>query len=201
MPVQARRIGGVERAWRWCRRNPAWAVAFGSVAMLLLGIAAMSLWYSSRLRGELVKTQLAEHSERVANRESQGRLWDSYLIEVTARNVSHRGGQRAAALETIDKAQSLLETIGRTDDRVRQLRGAVLSSIALPDLRTVWKSGAWPANSYSCAMSATADRFVVAVNERALIGLDGKVILLPREDRFTPWRESLAWRMKNLLRA
>lgn len=170
MPVQARRIGGVERTWRWCRRNPAWAVALGSVAMLLLGIAAMSLWYSSRLRGELVKTQLAEHSERVANRESQGRLWDSYLIEVTARNVSHRVGQRVAALETIDKAQALLGTIGRTDARVRQLRGAVLSSIALPDLRTVWKSGAWPASSYSCAMSATADRFVIAVNERALIG-------------------------------
>jgi putative restriction endonuclease len=36
-------------------------------------------------------------------------------------------------------------------------------------------------------------------DERALIGLDGKVILLPREERFTPWRESLAWRVKHLL--
>jgi WD40 repeat protein/tRNA A-37 threonylcarbamoyl transferase component Bud32 len=170
MPVQARRIGGVERAWRWCRRNPTWAVALGSVAMLLLGIAAMSLWYSGRLRGELVKTQLAEHSERVANRESQGRLWDSYLIEVNARNVSRRVGQRVAALETVDKAQALLGTIGRTEARVRQLRGAVLSSMALPDLRMVWKSRAWPANNYVCAMSPAADLFVVFVNERALTG-------------------------------
>jgi len=170
MPVQARRIGGVERSWRWCRRNPTWAVALGSVAMLLLGIAAVSLWYSSRLRGELVKTQLAEQSERAANQESQSRLWDSYLIEVTARNVSRQVGQRVAALETIDKAQALLNTIGRTDARVRQLRGAVLSSVALPDLRTVWKAGAWPPNSYYCAMSAAADLFVVFVNERALVG-------------------------------
>ena len=170
MPVQARRIGGVERAWRWCRRNPTWAVALGSVAMLLLGIAAMSLWYSSRLRAELVKTQLAEQSARAANRESQYRLWDSYLIEVTARNVSRQVGQRVAALETIDKAQALLGTIGRTDARERQLRGAVLSSMALPDLRTVWKAGAWPDNSYSCAMSAAADLFVVFVNERTLTG-------------------------------
>jgi WD40 repeat protein len=170
MPVLARRMSGPERAWRWCRRNPAWAVALSSVAMLLLGISAISLWYSNRLRGELVKTQLAEQSERVANRESQARLWDSYMIEVNARNVSRQVGQRVAALATIDKAQALLTTIGRTDARVRQLRGAVLSSVALPDLQTVWKAGEWPATSYSGALSPAADLFVLASNDRALIG-------------------------------
>jgi eukaryotic-like serine/threonine-protein kinase len=154
-PIQARPVGNAERARRWCRRNPLLAGAFGSVALLLAGIAAVSLWYSAQLSRELADKRLAEKS-------AQGRLWDSYLSEAMARNSSHQVGQRFAALDTIDKAVALLDTVGRSAERERQLRSAVLSSVALPDLREVRSFGARPATPFACDMTTTADCYAVA---------------------------------------
>lgn len=39
-PILARPVGRAERAWRWARRNPAWAAAIAGVSLLLLGWAA-----------------------------------------------------------------------------------------------------------------------------------------------------------------
>ena len=41
-PILARRSSAAERAWRWCRRNPAVAGLLGAVAMLLVGVATVS---------------------------------------------------------------------------------------------------------------------------------------------------------------
>ena len=169
-PIQARRISNAERAWRWCRRNPPLAASLGSVAMLLVGIAAVSLWYSGQLRRELTKTQLVQESERAAIQTSQRRLWDAYMSEATARNASRQVGQRFAALETIDKAIALIDTIGRGPDQEQQLRNAVLSSVALTDMRTVRAMGEWPLAGYAGDMSIAADRYVVATEEGTLSG-------------------------------
>jgi WD40 repeat protein/tRNA A-37 threonylcarbamoyl transferase component Bud32 len=51
-PIKARRVGPVERVWRWCRRNPSWAGLSGSLALSLiaLGFAAAFLagWIGDR---------------------------------------------------------------------------------------------------------------------------------------------------------
>src|SRR5262249_8304046 len=107
-PILARPTGGVERAWRWCRRNPLLAGALGVVALLLVSIAAVSLWYSAQLSDELVKSRQLEQAERTANVAAQRRLWDSYLSEAAARNGGWQVGRRFAALESIDKAAALL---------------------------------------------------------------------------------------------
>ncbi len=169
-PILARPVGIAERARRWCRRNPLLAGAFGSVAMLLAGIAVVSLWYSAQLRRELTKTLLVQESERAAIRTSQRRLWDAYMSEATARNASRQVGQRFAALETIDKAIALIDTIGRGADQERQLRNAVLSSVALTDMRTVRAMGEWPLGGYAGDMSIAADCYVVATEDGTLSG-------------------------------
>jgi serine/threonine protein kinase/WD40 repeat protein len=168
LPIQARPVSRIERCWRWCRRNPFLAAALASVVLLLMGIAAVSLWYSAMLSQELTRTRLAEQAERDANLAAQQQLWNVYLSEATARNSSRKVGQRFAALESIDKARALLGTVGHNNDRTLQLRNAVLSSITLPDFRTVRSIGSWPTNGTACEMSLPANCYVVAVPNGSL---------------------------------
>ena len=162
-PIRARPVGNVERARRWCHRNPLLAGAFGSAALLLAIVAAVSLWYSAQLSRELADKRLAESSAQV-------RLWDSYLSEATARNSSHQVGQKFAALDTIDKAIALLDTIGRSAERDLQLRNAVLSSVALPDLRKLRSFGPRPSTSHTCDMATPADCYVVTESDGTIGG-------------------------------
>jgi hypothetical protein len=55
-PIQARPIGGIERLWRWCKRNP---VAAGLLLAVSLG-SAFGLWQLSRLSEYLVRTSALE---------------------------------------------------------------------------------------------------------------------------------------------
>lgn len=158
-PIRARRIAGWERSWRWCRRNPALAAALGSVAALLLTVTAVSTWYSGKLNRQLAITQHAELAERKANDDAQLRLWDAYLAEISARNSSRQMGQRFAALKTVERAQELLPVIGTNEQRLLQLRNAVITSVSLPDMapvRTIWKSSQAIDNG---AIDLSADRF------------------------------------------
>ncbi|HWB10989.1 MAG TPA: protein kinase [Pirellulales bacterium] len=166
-PILARRIGVVERAWQWCRREPLLAGAVGCVVLSLVGIAAVLMWHSKRLHGELEKVQSAERSEHAANQSAQRRLWDAYLSEAAAINSSRKLGQRFAALATIDQAVSLLPSLGRDPARDLELRSAVLTSTALADMKS-HVVGPWPATGYACAMSIPGDRYVVAVEDSTM---------------------------------
>jgi hypothetical protein len=47
-PIQARRLGAAEQAWRWARRNPVVAGSLGAVAAALLAVAGLALLYADR---------------------------------------------------------------------------------------------------------------------------------------------------------
>ena len=178
-PIRARRIGSWERGWRWCRRNPALASALGSVAALLITVTAVLTWYSGKLNRQLAITQHAELAERKANVDAQLRLWDAYLAEISARNSSRQLGQRFAALGTVERAQELLPVIGMNEQRVLQLRNAVITSVSLPDVapvRTIWTSSQ---AIYNGAIDLSADRFACTLQgNRLAIGRlsDGQVL-------------------------
>jgi eukaryotic-like serine/threonine-protein kinase len=169
-PIHARPVSKAEHAWRWCRRNPYLAGALSAVGMLLIGIAAVSIWYSTQLRGELAKTRIAKEAEHEANQSARQRLWDLYLSDASGRNASHNVGQRFAALQSIDKAIALLDTLGRTDERELQLRNAVLASIVLPDIREVRSLGEAPAGAYAYDLSVASDRYLITTEDGTLSG-------------------------------
>lgn len=168
-PIHARQTGSWERGWRWCRRNPALAAALGSVAALLLCVTAVSTWYSGRLSRQLEITQRAELAERQAKDQSQLRLWNAYLAEISARHTSHQLGQRFSALETVARAQKLLPTIGDTPERQLQLRSAAMTSLALPDLQRAGKLWSTTDRVYNGALALAADRFALNVLDRTLV--------------------------------
>ncbi len=61
-PIQARRITGVERTWRWCRRNPALASLVATVAVLLALVAVGATLAAVRF-GRLAQRQQHLRSE------------------------------------------------------------------------------------------------------------------------------------------
>ncbi len=168
-PIRARRTGNWERCWRWCRRNPVLAAALGAVAVSLVAVAAVSMWYSDRLSRQLSLTQTAESAEREANTAAQSRLWDAYLAEIAARNSSRQVGQRFEALATLNRARQLLETTGVTEDRVMQLRSAAITSLALPDIRRLRSVCQLSEQSRMGAISLAADRYVVGLPNNELV--------------------------------
>src|SRR5262245_37013560 len=103
-PVRARPVSAAERAWRWCRRNKVLASLAGSVAALLIAVAAVMSFYSWRLGHQLAVTSSARQAEGDALKLAELHLWDSYLAEIDAGRSSQRLGTRTAALATIDRA-------------------------------------------------------------------------------------------------
>jgi WD40 repeat protein/serine/threonine protein kinase len=70
-PIRARHIGNTERAWRWCRRNPALASLIAAVLLLFLaGFAGVTwnYWQAEVARQEL-ETNLYFHRIALAHRE------------------------------------------------------------------------------------------------------------------------------------
>ncbi len=48
-PIQARPVSGVERFWRWCRRNPLVTSLTAAAVLLLVCTAAVSLWAAVKM--------------------------------------------------------------------------------------------------------------------------------------------------------
>ncbi|MBP3954099.1 protein kinase [Gemmata sp. G18] len=61
-PIRARPMGRIERAWRWCLRNP---VPVGLLAGLSLG-SAVGLWHLTRLNERLVRSTALEGAAQQA---------------------------------------------------------------------------------------------------------------------------------------
>jgi hypothetical protein len=66
-PIAARPVGTLERGWRWCKRNPALALALTAAVVFLVGGAATAYWYA-RLAGQRADDlahQVVEYGRKV----------------------------------------------------------------------------------------------------------------------------------------
>jgi WD40 repeat protein len=164
-PILARNSSATERAWWWCRRNPAVAGSLATVASLLLLIAvgstvtALQLSVTNeqseghRRRAEQAGAVAAAQRQRVeaAELERTEQLWFSLRNQAKALVLSGRPGQRHQGLEVIRQASAIRPSL--------DLRNAAITCMTLPDLASddvIW-SGARKAfeNSWQSLTSGT----------------------------------------------
>jgi serine/threonine protein kinase/WD40 repeat protein len=136
-PVEARRIGSLERAWRWCRRNP-WVAGLGTMVVFLLLIVAGGTGLATvRLRSSL-------HEASEARKETADRLWEALVEQARVRRLTREPGRLFLSLEALDQAAAI-----RADPR---LRNEYIACLALSDLRPAqdWLGIPFGTYSYWC---------------------------------------------------
>jgi WD40 repeat protein/tetratricopeptide (TPR) repeat protein/tRNA A-37 threonylcarbamoyl transferase component Bud32 len=136
-PIVARPVGPAERAWRWCRRNPAVAVLTFTAAVLLILVAvATSLGYArtaAALRKVEEQRRIAEDQRQVARdqRNLAVRQRDSAVRNLYTSLV---GGARATRLARVEgyrqTAWGMLDQARRLDTPDRDLNALRLEAVA-----------------------------------------------------------------------
>jgi WD40 repeat protein/serine/threonine protein kinase len=129
LPIQARRSSGLERTWRWCRRNPAVAALAASVAGLMVVITVGSLlaafWLDRQRQRAVDNETRAVAAERKTTQSYE--LLESYLALARANRRTGQVGQRFKSLEVLARAAAFRPSL--------ELRNEVIASLTLADLR------------------------------------------------------------------
>jgi tetratricopeptide (TPR) repeat protein len=110
-PITARPTGSLERAWRWCRRNPALAAALAALAVAIIGGGAVATTFGLRARQkaklaiealdarEHALAEVTRERDRANRRERETRQ----AIREYFTEVSNNPELRAAGLEPLRK--------------------------------------------------------------------------------------------------
>ncbi len=119
-PIRARRMGAVERLWRWRRRNPVVAGLTITVALVLVGAVVLLSIANSRIRGETALKVVALDQARqqeglakrtAAEREEQRRIAVEnellarrrfYAAQMNLADQAHLRGQLARVLDLLE---------------------------------------------------------------------------------------------------
>ncbi len=90
-PIVARSVGRAERAWRWCRRNPAIAALAASLAVALLSAASGSTWAALKFREQATRERKIARAEKTArgDAEFQRSVAEAKSAESRQRLVNH----------------------------------------------------------------------------------------------------------------
>src|SRR5262249_23024361 len=134
-PIQARRASVWERAWRWCRRNPAVASLTGLVAALVVTVAVVASLDALRLHQEEAATHRQLVLTRQAQQEAERRLYRSLVAQARASRLSRRVGQRFDSLQALAEAARTARQLGMPEAAFRELRNEAIACLTLPDLR------------------------------------------------------------------
>jgi hypothetical protein len=92
-PIQARPLGRIARAWRWCRRLPAFAGVLSAVLFLLLCVTGMAVMFAFR---ETIHRQQAE--ARIQEAE-----WQQYLSDMHSAMAAWENSNVRRTLELLER--------------------------------------------------------------------------------------------------
>ena len=174
-PIRARRTPPWEHGWRFCRRNPALAVAGALVVSLLSLILIVWAGWTASLDAQLRHTADARRAEREARKDALEKLWRSYLARAQAGRFGRRPGQRLDGLEALEQAVAIARSVEAPAASFDELRDEAIACLALPDLRP---GGV----AFDRADDAGRPVFDGAFDRRARVGPDGAIAVFRRGD-------------------
>jgi serine/threonine protein kinase len=123
-PIVSRATGRIERAWRWCRRNPMVSSLSALVLLLLITLSVVMAWSSMRL---LASSQESRNHALAAQRQS------SALLETLGRLVFEL--QEKFDGDQLDINELQKESLQIALDGLREVRNTT-SSTASPNLHS-----------------------------------------------------------------
>ena len=174
-PIRARRTPPWEHGWRFCRRNPALAVAGALVVSLLSLILIVWAGWTASLDAQLRHTADARRAEHEARKDALEKLWRSYLARAQAGRFGRRPGQRLDGLEALEQAVAIARSVEAPAASFDELRDEAIACLALPDLRP---GGV----AFDRADDAGRPVFDGAFDRRARVGPDGAIAVFRRGD-------------------
>ncbi|MFO0811427.1 MAG: WD40 repeat domain-containing serine/threonine-protein kinase [Gemmataceae bacterium] len=146
-PIRARPVGTIGRCWRWGRRNPGWATAIGTAAVLLLVIAAGASFGVVQLRAALAESEGHRREAEFARIDADSRRLDSLIAQAESFRTSGRPGQRFRALEVLADASDLAGRLRPNGGNTVAIRNRAASAMALPDMWVAHRIPRWPSGS------------------------------------------------------
>jgi WD40 repeat protein/Tfp pilus assembly protein PilF len=153
--IRVRRATTVERAWRWCRRNPVVAGLLASVGLLIVAIAIVSSVSAARLGVEARRAQGAESK-------ALQRLFRASFLQAKASRGSGRMGQRHDTLEALAEAAALNGRVAVSPQDILDMRAEAVAAMALPDIRLGHEWEGNPAGTIGRAFDSTYERYALS---------------------------------------
>jgi predicted Ser/Thr protein kinase len=148
-PIEARRIGPVERIWHWCRRQPLTAASLAAAILLLIALVSTVLIYDMRLRHALAQAEQTAEDERrglvrleidIGTRELTrddplaALLWFADAFRLDQKEAANEAEHRDRITQGLRQAPELLE-LGAYEEPIVQTRvgaGGCLTVTAHP---------------------------------------------------------------------
>ncbi len=131
-PISARQAGTMERAWRWCRRNPYLAMLATSVILLLAILSGGSLASAWVYRDQRDKIEISLGRTKDAEQHLALQLWESRVARAEALRRSGVGGRRFQALAALREASG--PSHQQRPVEVLRMRNEALAALSLVDL-------------------------------------------------------------------
>lgn len=133
VPIAARPVSGIERALRWCRRNPDRAAMGGLTIAAVLALTIGMTWFSARMAGAKEKADLQDKALKAETARAKTQEFHARYGRIRERSLSHERGWLQSNLTEIRDAAKLV-----TDQHERQLlRTEFLRCATSHDVRLV----------------------------------------------------------------
>ncbi len=162
LPILARRTSGLERAWRWCRRNRLVAGMTGIAAAAIISLAVGATAAAFVFRGQ--RDQI-----RQAGRQIQENLLDSLTAQARATRFSRQVGQRFESLIALKRAAGIARELKLPPEKLDRIRDQAIASFALPDLEPTGQVLELPTGMLMFCFDSGMSRYALRLHSGAIL--------------------------------